>query len=76
MSKCTSAAWGSRQGGPSLQLEGALCPLAGSVGPIVGRRVVERHRAALDLAGILLHCSLICRPLAKWKLDLSNTKAR
>jgi hypothetical protein len=26
-------------------------PLAGSVGPIVGRRVVERHRATWDLAG-------------------------
>jgi hypothetical protein len=26
-------------------------PFAGSVGPIVGRRVLERHRATWDLAG-------------------------
>jgi hypothetical protein len=30
---------------------GARRPLAGSVGPIVGRRVVERHRATRDPAG-------------------------
>jgi hypothetical protein len=49
MSKCMSAALGSRQGG--WQLEEACCPLVGSVSPIVGLCVVERHHATWDLAG-------------------------
>jgi hypothetical protein len=63
MSRCTSAAQGSRQGGR--QLEGARRPLAGSVGPIVGRRVVERHSATWILREILLFC--------RESADLSNT---
>ncbi len=50
MSKCTSAAYGSRQGGR--QREGARRPLAETVGPIVGLLIVERNRATWILREI------------------------
>jgi hypothetical protein len=51
---------------------GARHPLAGSFGPIVARRFVERHRATWILLEVLLYY----RELAKWRPDQSYSRSR